>query len=90
MYIIRKLGICITITEPHHNSLRIVEPPVNNEFRVRKASVTEQYRLMGFKDGEVKFGNQSYSQLSKRCGNGWDINLVSMIFNKIFKTAKLI
>tara|TARA_X000000368_G_C23027002_1_gene710704 strand:+ start:143 stop:1105 length:963 start_codon:yes stop_codon:yes gene_type:complete len=87
---VRDDRICITITEPHHNSLRIVEPPVNNEFRVRKASVAEQYRLMGFKNGEVKFGDQSYSQLSKRCGNGWDINLVSMIFNKIFRKANLI
>ncbi|MDB4086364.1 DNA cytosine methyltransferase [Flavobacteriaceae bacterium] len=87
---IKKDGICITITEPHHNSLRIVEPKLNNEFRVRKASVTEQFRLMGFKNNEVKFGEQSYSQLSKRCGNGWDINLVTLILKKIFKTANLI
>ncbi len=87
---IKKDGICMTITEPHHNSLRIVEPPINNQFRVRKASVSEQFRLMGFKNGEVKFGEQSYSQLSKRCGNGWDINLVSLILKNIFKTANLI
>ena len=87
---IKKDGICITITEPHHNSLRIVEPAINNQFRVRKASVTEQFRLMGFKNKEVKFGDQSYSQLSKRCGNGWDINLVTKIFKKIFEKADLI
>ena len=87
---IKKDGICMTITEPHHNSLRIVEPPINNQFRVRKASVNEQFRLMGFKSKEVKFGEQSYSQLSKRCGNGWDINLVSLIFKKIFGKAELI
>jgi DNA (cytosine-5)-methyltransferase 1 len=77
-------GICPTITEPHHNSLRIVEPPKKGEFRVRKVSITEQFRLMGFKDGEVDFNNQSYSQLGNRCGNGWDVNLVGKIFNKIF------
>lgn len=87
---VKKDGICITITEPHHNSLRIVEPPIDNELRVRKASVSEQFRLMGFEDNEVNFGNLSYSQLSKRCGNGWDVNLVSMIFTKIFKRAELI
>lgn len=87
---VKKDGICITITEPHHNSLRIVEPPINNQFRVRKASVSEQFRLMGFNNGEVNYGDQSYSQLSKRCGNGWDVNLVSMIFKKIFEKANLI
>ena len=80
-------GICPTITEPHHNSLRIVEPPQNGEHRVRKVSISEQFRLMGFKENEVDFANQSYTQLGNRCGNGWDVNLVGKIFNKIFKQA---
>lgn len=80
-------GICPTITEPHHNSLRIVEPPVGNKFKVRKVSIKEQFRLMGFKDGEVNFADQSYSQLGNRCGNGWDVNLVGKIFEKIFKNS---
>lgn len=82
-------GICPTITEPHHNSLRIVEPKKDGYFRVRKVSIPEQFRLMGFKDNEVDFANQSYAQLGNRCGNGWDVNLVGKIFNKIFKQAKL-
>ena len=81
-------GICPTITEPHHNSLRIVEPKKDGDFRVRKVSIPEQFRLMGFKDNEVDFANQSYAQLGNRCGNGWDVNLVGKIFNKIFKQAK--
>ena len=80
-------GICPTITEPHHNSLRIVEPPKNGEYKVRKVSIPEQFRLMGFKENEVDFANQSYTQLGNRCGNGWDVNLVGKIFNKIFKQA---
>ncbi|MDC3032074.1 DNA cytosine methyltransferase [Bacteroidota bacterium] len=80
-------GICPTITEPHHNSLRIVEPPQNGEYKVRKLSVSEQFRLMGFKENEVDFANQSYTQLGNRCGNGWDVNLVGKIFSKIFKQA---
>lgn len=82
-------GICPTITEPHHNSLRIVEPKKDGNFRVRKVSIPEQFRFMGFKDNEVDFANQSYAQLGNRCGNGWDVNLVGKIFNKIFKQAKL-
>jgi DNA (cytosine-5)-methyltransferase 1 len=81
---IRHDGLSITITEPHHNSLRVVETPVNENFRVRKLSVTEHYRLMGFKDGEFKFGNHSYQQICKRAGNGWDVNLVSILFQHIF------
>lgn len=77
-------GVCITITEPHHNSLRIVEPSKNGEFVVRKLSIQEHYRLMGFEDGEFNFGNFSYQQLCKRAGNGWDVNLVSLILQKIF------
>jgi DNA (cytosine-5)-methyltransferase 1 len=80
---IRTDGTSITITEPHHNSLRIVHPPLNGKFRVRKMSISEHYRLMGFSDGEFNFGSQSYFQLCKRAGNGWDVNLTSLILKKI-------
>ena len=65
--------------------MRLVEPtqPDGTEV-VRKYSVTEQFRLMGFKDGEVNFANQSYTQLSKRAANGWDVNLVGILFNHIW------
>jgi DNA (cytosine-5)-methyltransferase 1 len=73
----------ITITEPHHNSLRIVYPPKNGNFRVRKLSMTENFRLMGFPDGLIDFAGQSYQQICKRAGNGWDVNLVSKIMKRI-------
>ena len=76
-------GTVITITEPHHNSLRIVHPPQNGKFIVRKMSIQEHYRLMGFENGEFNFGEQSYQQLCKRAGNGWDVNLTSLILKKI-------
>lgn len=82
---IRHDGISITITEPHHNSLRIVCPPENGQFRVRKLSMTEHFRLMGFPDGLIDFVGQSYQQVCKRAGNGWDINLVSRIFARVLK-----
>jgi DNA (cytosine-5)-methyltransferase 1 len=85
---IRYDGISITITEPHHNSLRVVEKPKNGAFVVRKLSKTEHFRLMGFQDGEFNFGNYSYQQICKRAGNGWDVNLASKIFKNIFKLKK--
>jgi DNA (cytosine-5)-methyltransferase 1 len=81
---IRKDGLSITILEPHHNKMRVVHPPVGNLLKVRNYSINEHFRLMGFEDGDIDFDNQSYQQLCKRAANGWDINLVSMIFKEIF------
>ena len=84
-------GYCITITQPEHNSLRVVEVPVKGKEIVRKMSVYEQFRLMGFrisrdlKECEIDFNGQSYTQLSKRAGNGWDVNLVCRLLTHIFK-----
>ena len=81
---VRNDGICITILAPEHNKLRLVEVPKQGKEIVRKLSVTEQFRLMGFKDGEIDFAGQSYSQLSKRAANGWDVNLVGILLSHIF------
>lgn len=83
---IRNDGISITILAPEHNKLRLVEPtgPDGVEI-VRKYSVTEQFRLMGFEDGEVNFAGQSYTQLSKRAANGWDVNVVGILLNHIWR-----
>jgi DNA (cytosine-5)-methyltransferase 1 len=82
---VRHDGVSITITEPHHNSLRVVEKPKDGKFVVRKLSKSEHFRLMGFADGEFNFGDFSYQQICKRAGNGWDINLVSKILLNIMK-----
>ena len=82
---IRSDGLCITILSPEHNKLRLVEPTGPDGLEVvRKFSVTEQFRLMGFKDGEIDFANQSYTQLSKRAANGWDVNLVGILLKHIW------
>lgn len=85
-------GYSITITQPEHNSLRVVEVPKDDGKEiVRKMSVHEQFRLMGFnisrdlKESEIDFNGQSYTQLSKRAGNGWDVNLVGILLTHIFK-----
>ena len=36
------------------------------------------------KECEIDFNGQSYSQLSKRAGNGWVVNLVGIILTHIF------
>ena len=58
-------------------------------------SVTEQFRLMGLEGLNVEgrkvdivFDNQSYTQLSKRAGNGWDVNLVTILLKHIFTQLK--
>ncbi len=81
---IRKDGISITILEPHHNKMRVVHPPINKNLQVRKYSVTEHFKLMGFKNEKIDLCDQSYQQLCKMLANGWDVNLVSQIFNNIF------
>ena len=83
---IKKDAMCITITQPEHNSLRVVEVPKSDGKEiVRKMSVDEQFRFMGFKDGELNYEGQSYSQMSKRAGNGWDVNLVGILLKHIFR-----
>mgnify|MGYP002766106322 FL=1 len=81
---IRKDALCITITQPEHNSLRVIEKPKHGTEIVRKMSIDEQFRFMGFNDGELNYAGQSYSQLSKRAGNGWDVNLVGILIKHIF------
>lgn len=82
-------GFSITLTMPEHNSVRVIEPHPDREV-VRKMSITEQFRLMGLEGlagigrrVDIKFGDQSYTQLSKRAGNGWDVNLVTILVNHI-------
>ncbi len=82
---IKRDALCITITQPEHNSLRVVEVPgPDGKEIVRKMSIDEQFRFMGFEDGELDYSGQSYSQMSKRAGNGWDVNLVGKLIRHIF------
>jgi DNA (cytosine-5)-methyltransferase 1 len=81
---VRDDGISITLTEPHHNTLRVVKPKRNKKYIVRKMTEKEHFRFMGFKDKEIKMGDMSYSQLCRAAGNGWDINLASKIMKRIF------
>ena len=87
---VRDDGICITITEPHHNCMRIVEPMVGNEFRLRKVSISEHFRLMGFEENEINVEGLSYQQACKLAANGWDVSLASKLFVNIFQGSKVL
>ena len=86
---IRYDGICMTVTPPQHNVVRIVEPMIDGQERFRKLTIDEHFRLMGFRIGdkfrEIKYPEgMTYSQLGERAGNGWDVNLVTILFKHIF------
>lgn len=81
---IKRDGLCITLTMPEHNSIRAIEVPKDGKEIVRKLSVAEQFRFMGFEDGELNTAGQSYTQLSRRAGNGWDVNVVGILLKHIF------
>lgn len=51
----------------------------------RRLTPKECFRLMGFFNDEIKFGNISDSSLYKLAGNGWDINIVSQVLRGMFK-----
>ena len=55
-----------------------------NENRVRYLTPLERIRFMGFKDGEIIFEGLPPTAIMDLTGNGWDINLVSKIFQKMF------
>lgn len=76
-------GLCITITEPHHNNMRIVDTDSHGNATIRKLTEKEHFRLMGFQEGEISFAGQSYQQLCRAAGNGWDVNLVTKLLKHI-------
>lgn len=78
-----KEDVCPTITEPHHNNLRILF-----QYRLRKLTPKECFKLMGFLDDGINLDNLSDTQRYKLAGNGWDINLVSKIFKNMLGDLK--
>ena len=54
---------------------------VYREDKLRILTPRECFRLMGFLNDEIQFGDSSDSALYEAAGNGWDIHLVSKIFN---------
>jgi DNA (cytosine-5)-methyltransferase 1 len=74
-----------TLTEPHHNSLRLFDG-----YRIRRLTPIECERLQGFPDDHTAYGNydgevkpMSISQRYKQCGNAVTVNVVEAIARKI-------
>ena len=59
-------------------------PKILYEEKVRRLTPKECFRLMGFLNDEINLEGLSDTQRYKLAGNGWDINLVSKIFQKMF------
>ncbi len=56
--------------------------------RWRRLTPRECFRLQGFFNDEINFGNLSDHKLYFLAGNGWDINVASKIFEQMFKGNK--
>jgi DNA (cytosine-5)-methyltransferase 1 len=74
-----------TLTEPHHNSLRLFDG-----YRIRRLTPIECERLQGFPDDHTAYGNydgevksMSNNQRYKQCGNAVTVDVVEAIAIKI-------
>jgi len=70
-----------TLTEPHHNSLRMFDG-----YRIRRLTPIECERLQGFPDNHTAFGNydgvvkpMSNTQRYKQCGNAVTVDVVQAV-----------
>ena len=70
--------ICPTLTEPHHNSLRLYDRSV-----IRRLTPTECERLQGFPDGWTE--GISDTQRYKCLGNAVTTNVITEIINRLYK-----
>ena len=76
-----------TLTEPHHNSLRLYQTG-----KIRRLTPLECERLQGFPDNWTKYGTQgiiSDTQRYKMCGNAVTVNVVEAVAKRI-KTQKIV
>ena len=62
---------------------------LQHEDKLRTLTPRECFRLMGFLDDDIEFGDLSNSRLYSAAGNGWDINVVSKIFEIWFKEIRV-
>ena len=70
-----------TLTEPHHNSLRLFK-----HGRIRKLTPIECERLQGFPDNWTLAEDNSDTQRYKMCGNAVTVDVVREVAKRIKKT----
>ena len=59
------------------------QPRIKNNSSIRRLTPKECFRLMGFQKDEINLAGLSDTQCYKLAGNGWDINVVSLIFKNM-------
>jgi DNA (cytosine-5)-methyltransferase 1 len=77
---------CPTLTEPHHNSLRLYEKGL-----IRRLTPIECERLQGFPDNWTQYGESgkiSDTQRYKMCGNAVTVDVVEAVAKNIIKVIK--
>lgn len=81
-------GISPTMMERHSKVIQIAEKP---NYRIRKLTPLECWRLMGFDDVDVnkaKNAGISNTQLYKQAGNSIVVNVLEYIFKELFNINK--
>jgi len=73
-----KKDIVPTLSDPCHNNLRLIK-----EWRLRKLTPIECFRLQGFLNDEVNLDGLSNTQRYKLAGNGQSVNVVKKIFGSL-------
>lgn len=79
---VNKQGICNTLASAQKDNL-----VVTNEFRIRKLTPKEFWRLMGFDDQDIEIcikNGISNTQLYKQAGNSIVVNVLEEIFKNLF------
>lgn len=83
-------------TKSAPNDIRLVEVKLgdtqseySHNVYLRNITPKECFRLMGFVNDEIKFDGLSDTQSYKLAGNGWDINLVSLILKQMLNMEGL-
>jgi DNA (cytosine-5)-methyltransferase 1 len=84
---IRPLSTYIPQNLDEHRCLQTGKPKEVLIYKntIRRLTPKECFRLMGFLNDEINLNGLSDTQCYKLAGNGWDINLVSKIFKRMFK-----
>ena len=75
---------CPTLTEPHHNTLRLYE-----KGHIRRLTPIECERLQGFPDNWTEYGESgkiSDTQRYKMCGNAVTVDVVEAVAKSIIKS----
>lgn len=80
---VRKDGVCPTL-KSRKREVDLSGCPMVNVNRWRRLTPRECFRLQGFFNDEINFGNLSDSKLYFLAGNGWDVNVASKIFVQMF------